>query len=207
MIFEGTTPASFFREAARYRPASQPPTPRATISANNLPSRRWKHTLQVPASPQARRPRRSFPTEPCSSVSKPHLIVELMKVDGQSETSAASFAPLHKRARGDQALSCNVHPGKIYLPVVRSRRSVLNAAGCRHLLGEHFEPARTCITRTVRKNACRGWNGGGRRRVTSTVPSTSKRRCLMRKQSRRSRRWRWRPEVAVLAVPQSPRRR
>ena len=43
--------------------------------------------------------------------------------------------------------------------------------------------------------------------MTSTEPSTSKRRCLLRKHIRRSRRWRWRPEVAVLAVPHSPRRR
>ena len=37
-----------------------------------------------------------------------------------------------------------MHPGKKNLPAVRSRRSVLNAACCRHLLGENFEPARTC---------------------------------------------------------------
>ena len=41
-------------------------------------------------------------------------------------------------------MRCCVHPGKIFLPAVRSRRSVLNAACCRHLLGEHFETARTC---------------------------------------------------------------
>ena len=33
----------------------------------------------------------------------PDFIVELTKVDEQSETSAASFVPLHKRGRGDQA--------------------------------------------------------------------------------------------------------
>ena len=60
----------------------------------------------------------------------------------------------------------------------------------------------------LRKKAWRqrlGWRQRRMRRKTPTGPPLSKRRCPMRKRSRRSRRWRWGAEAAVLAVPYSPR--